>query len=89
MSIVHVHLKDWEILDEPVEKALRMEDGRWYRMVPLGRGVVDNAGLLRAMQAAGETHFFDLEYSGLVPMSEGLHESWANMKAVLTAEERK
>ena len=87
--IVHVHLKDWEILDEAAEKALRMEDGRWYRMVPLGRGVVDNAGLLRAMQAAGETHYFDLEYSGQVPMPEGLRESWANMKAALAMEGRK
>ncbi len=63
------------------------EFGQWC--AEAGLAVVDNAGLLRAMQAAGETHYFDLEYSGQVPMPEGLRESWANMKAALATEERK
>ena len=78
--IVHVHFKDWERLDAPAEKALLMGDGKYYRMVPLGTGLVDNAGCLKAMIAAGDSHYFDLEYNGLTPAPEAIAASWNRLR---------
>ena len=78
--IVHVHFKDWERLSEPGEKTLLMGDGKYYRMVPLGTGLVDNYNCLKAMTAAGDQHYFDLEYSGLTPAAEAIKASWKHLQ---------
>ena len=74
--VVNVHLKDWEILDAPAEGALRMRDGRFYRMVPLGQGEVDNAALMDLLLAEGRQYDFDLEVSG----EEAVLQSWGYLK---------
>lgn len=79
--IVHVHFKDWEALTAPAEKSLLMGDGKYYRMVPLGTGLVDNYNCLKAMTAAGDQHYFDLEYNGITPAAEAIRASWQHLKS--------
>ncbi len=67
-----VHLKDWEIFAEPAPHTVPMPDGRHYRMVPIGCGVVDNAACLRLMRQNGDRHYFDLEYAGALPAPDGI-----------------
>ena len=83
--IVHVHFKDWERLDAPGEKSLLMGDGKYYRMVPLGEGIVDNYNCLKTMVEAGDKHYFDLEYNGVTPPLEGIRKSWKHLEKCCTA----
>ncbi|MPM57560.1 hypothetical protein SDC9_104382 [bioreactor metagenome] len=80
--IVHVHFKDWEIFNAPEEKSLLMSDGKYYRMVPLGQGKVDNAACLRTMLEDKAQLYFDLEYSGMKAAPQGIAESWAHLKEI-------
>ena len=81
--IVHVHLKDWERLPSLEEKSLLMGDGHFYRMVPIGRGLVDNRSLLRIMEQDGLSLYYDLEYSGLVSAPEGIRFSRQFLTGIL------
>ncbi len=74
--VVNVHLKDWEILDAPAERTLRMTNGRFYRMTPIGQGVVDNAAFVDALLAEGRQFDFDLECSGGMTPVEAVRQSW-------------
>ena len=58
-----------------------MGDGKYYRMVPLGTGLVDNYNCLKAMTASGDQHYFDLEYNGIVPAAEAIRASWQHLKS--------
>ena len=62
-NIVHVHFKDWELSVDGID-ALIAADGKKYVMTPIGRGLVDHAGILQAMQQSHYTGYVDLEYFG-------------------------
>ena len=67
--VVHVHFKDWEILPSKSVGAWPGIDGRFYRGLPLGKGVVDLVAVLRRLK--------ELNYDGHIsPEYEGIEDPW-------------
>ncbi len=61
--IVHVHFKDWELTIDGIN-AVTAADKKKYVMAPIGRGLVDHTGILRALQQANYSGYVNLEYFG-------------------------
>lgn len=61
-DVVHVHFKDWDVCDEPLEKWRRMSDGRYYRAALIGEGTVDNRAVLDTLEKLGYDGFINIEY---------------------------
>ena len=62
--VIHSHFKDWEISVEKSVGSFLMPDGKYYRMTPIGNGVIDNASCLKNMQKSNYNGFVDIEYFG-------------------------
>jgi len=61
--IVHVHFKDW--MPAPIHtKGIIGADGLSYVMCPIGQGLLDHVGILKAMHEFGYNGSIDLEYFG-------------------------
>jgi sugar phosphate isomerase/epimerase len=61
-DVVHVHFKDWDIVDQPTEGYREMLDGRYYSPALIGEGDVDTVGCWNALRDAGYDGFINIEY---------------------------
>lgn len=61
---VHVHFKDWDIIDRPNEGYREMSDGRYYRATLIGEGDIDTAGCWKALKDYGYSGCVNIEYEG-------------------------
>jgi sugar phosphate isomerase/epimerase len=61
----HVHLKDWAVAPVPTAGVYVGVDGRRFRGVALGEGLVQLSGVLDALQRAGYAGTVTVEYEGL------------------------
>jgi len=63
-DIVHVHFKDWERSETPVDGMRQMLDGAYYRPALIGEGVVDSRATVRELERIGYKGFINIEYEG-------------------------
>lgn len=63
-DVVHVHFKDWEIIDHAEEGWRMMRDGRYYRAALIGEGKVDSRATLALLEELGYTGYINIEYEG-------------------------
>ena len=61
-DLVHVHFKDWERSDTPVEGWKHLRDGRYYRAALIGEGVIDSRATLRELEKLGYHGYINIEY---------------------------
>jgi sugar phosphate isomerase/epimerase len=62
--VIHSHFKDWEILAEKAAGSFLMPDGKYYRMTPIGEGLIDSVSCIKTMKDNGYNEFIDIEYFG-------------------------
>ncbi len=63
-DVVHVHLKDWDISETPVEGWRRMKDGRYYTPALIGEGNIDSRATVKLLDELGYSGFVNIEYEG-------------------------
>ncbi len=63
-DIVHVHFKDWERSETPVDGMRQMLDGAYYRPALIGEGVVDSRATVRELEKINYKGFVNIEYEG-------------------------
>ena len=61
-DVVHAHFKDWDISDTPKEGYREFLDGRYYCAALIGQGMVNTAGVWKAMKEYGYKGFINIEY---------------------------
>lgn len=61
-QVVHVHFKDWQVIEQAREGYRQMLDGRHYAAALIGEGMVDQAACLKALFQAGYTGYINIEY---------------------------
>ena len=62
-DVVHVHFKDWDIVDTLDEGSWRqMRDGRFYRAALIGEGKIDSRATLKTLEELGYTGYINIEY---------------------------
>lgn len=72
-DVVHVHFKDWDIYDEPIEGRMPMRDGRYYVPALIGEGKIDSKATLKALEELGYEGYINIEYeNNKYPADEGI-----------------
>ena len=61
-DVVHVHFKDWDIVDDAQEGYRLMRDGKYYRAALIGEGKVDSRATLKTLEELGYDGFINIEY---------------------------
>ncbi|MBR7145222.1 MAG: sugar phosphate isomerase/epimerase [Lentisphaeria bacterium] len=61
-DVVHVHFKDWDIIDHAEDGWRPMQDGRFYRAALIGEGKVDSRATLKTLEELGYDGFINIEY---------------------------
>ena len=84
--ISHVHFKDWTIVPEgePLEpRDFPGSDGRVYRSVGVGQGIVDLRGAVRRLRHLGYEGFVSVEYEGMLDARECNRQSLEHVRRLL------
>ena len=63
-EVVHAHLKDWYISDNPEETSRAMLDGKYYVPALVGQGDINTAAVWKVMKDYGYRGFINIEYEG-------------------------
>ena len=85
--VQHVHLKDWVVSDGAggclEAGGLPSYDGKCYRPVAVGQGIVDIQGVLRRLAEIGYAGVLSVEYEGLGDPRNPIEESAAYLRPLL------
>ena len=72
-DVVHVHLKDWTVRDEPAEGYRPMLTGKYFKSALIGEGDMPTADVWQAMRQAGYRGYVNIEYEGNeIPAAEAM-----------------
>lgn len=72
-DVVHIHLKDWDIVDTPTQGYREMLDGRYYKPALIGEGDIPTAACWQAFMEAGYDKYLNIEYEGNeIPAEEAM-----------------
>jgi sugar phosphate isomerase/epimerase len=82
-DVVHVHLKDWSVRDEPAEGYRPMLTGKFFRSALIGEGDMPTAAVWEAMRQAGYRGYVNIEYEGNeVPAAEAMRRAVAYLRSL-------
>lgn len=80
-DVVHVHLKDWTVRQEPAEGYRPMLTGAYFKPALLGEGDMPTAAIWKAMRQAGYRGFVNIEYEGNeIPAAEAMRRAVAYLR---------
>lgn len=62
--VCHVHVKDVEYVDQPSRPGnwIKTLHGKFFRVVPMGQGIIDHEKYIRQLEASGYTGCYSLEF---------------------------
>ena len=82
-DVVHIHLKDWTVSNEPQEGFRPMLDGRYFKSALIGEGDMPTAACWQAFREAGYDRFINIEYEGDdIPVEEAMHRAVAYLRSL-------
>jgi sugar phosphate isomerase/epimerase len=82
-DVVHVHLKDWTVRDEPTEGYRQMLNGKYFRSALIGEGDMPTAAVWQALRTAGYKGFVNIEYEGNeIPAAEAMRRAVTYLRSL-------
>ncbi|MCK9223128.1 MAG: sugar phosphate isomerase/epimerase [Limnochordia bacterium] len=83
--MVHVHLKDWIIVDDPLVGVFPMahRPGYFYKEAIVGEGVVPTTEIVAALKKMEFPGFLSIEHGGTIPGKEGLARAVAYLRPLM------
>jgi sugar phosphate isomerase/epimerase len=80
--MVHVHLKDWNIVDDPIVGVFPVpyRSGYFYKEVIVGEGIVPTKEIVAALKKMDFPGFLSIEHGGTIPGKEGLTRALAHIR---------
>jgi sugar phosphate isomerase/epimerase len=82
-DVVHVHLKDWYVRNEPTEGYRPMLTGKYFKSALIGEGDMPTADIWKAMRQAGYRGYVNIEYeSNDIPAAEAMRRAVAYLRSL-------
>jgi sugar phosphate isomerase/epimerase len=82
-DVVHVHLKDWYVRDEPTAGYVPMLTGKHFKPALIGEGDMPTAAVWQAMRQAGYRGYVNIEYeSNDIPVAEAMRRAVTYLRSL-------